>query len=57
MDSDGKDSNNVCQHVVLADVVGESQVEEAGGLDLAPEEPGGPVTHEVHAELEASIAV
>ena len=54
---DENKSHNVRQHVVLADVVGESQVEEAGGLDLAPEEPGGPVTDEVDAELEASIAV
>ena len=51
MDSDGKDSNNVRQHVVLADVVGESQVEEARGLDLAPVGSGGPITHEVDAEL------
>ena len=51
MDSDGKDSNNIRQHVVLADVVGESQVDEAGGLDLAPVGPRGPITHEIYAEL------
>ena len=51
MDSDGKDSNNVRQHVVLADVVGESQVEEARGLDLAPVGPAGAVRHQVHSEL------
>ena len=30
------DGNNVSQHVVLADVVHEGEVEEARGLDLAP---------------------
>ena len=44
-------SHNVRQHVVLADVVGESQVDEAGGLDLAPVGPRGPINHEVYAEL------
>ena len=30
------DGDNVSQHVVLANVVHEGKVEEAGGLDLAP---------------------
>ena len=30
------DGDNVSQHVVLADVVHEGEVEEARGLDLAP---------------------
>ena len=38
-------------HHQLTDVVGEGEVEEAGGLDLAPVGPAGPVTHKVHAEL------
>lgn len=32
-------------------MVGESQVEEAGGLDLAPVRPAGAVTHQIHAKL------
>ena len=32
-------------------MVGERQVEEAGGLDLAPVGPAGAVTDQVHAEL------
>ena len=35
----------------LTDMVGQGQVEEARGLDLAPVGSGGPITHEVDAEL------
>merc|ERR1711976_391161 len=45
------DRHNVSKHVVLANMVSQGQVEEAGGLDLAPVGPAGAVTDQVHAEL------
>merc|ERR1719150_3148652 len=45
------DGHNVRQHVVLANMVGEGEVEEAGRLDLAPVWSGGSVRHQVHSEL------
>ena len=45
------DGNNVSQHVILADVVHEGKVEEAGGLDLAPIWLAASVRDEVDAKL------
>ena len=45
------DGNNVSQHVILADVVHEGKVEEAGGLDLAPVGLGASVRDKVDAEF------
>ena len=38
-------------HHHLTDMVGQGQVEEARGLDLAPVGPAGAVTHKVHTKL------
>ena len=35
----------------LTDMVGQGQVQEAGGLDLAPVGSAGAVTHKVHTKL------
>ena len=45
------DGDNVCQHVVSANVVHEGEVEEAGGLDLAPIWLAASVRDEVDAKL------
>merc|ERR1712004_7931 len=45
------DRHNVSKHVVLANMVSQGQVEEAGGLNLASVGPARAVTDQVHAEL------
>ena len=45
------DGDNVCQHVVSADVVHQGKVEEARRLDLAPVGLAAPVRDKVDAKL------
>merc|ERR1712212_1013801 len=45
------DGDNVSQHVVLANVVHEGKVEEAGGLDLAPVRLGASVRDKVDSKF------
>ena len=43
--------HNVSQHVILANMVGQGQVKEAWGLDLASVWSGASVRHQVNSKL------
>ena len=45
------DGHDVSQHVILADMIGQGQVEEARSLDLASVRSGAAIRHQVDSKL------